>query len=279
MLLGILNDDPKNGPTRQRLGAVTFLSGKPEEAFAEFKQAVQDDPALEPAELRIALLSSNRGDRTKAEEWLKKAVTAFPQDARTHRAYAVFLLDDNKPDAASLYIDGAKKLAPQVRETLAIRAMYHRHKREYTAAIELFEQLYKDGPSDAFAIGNLAIVLAETNDEKNRKRAIDLAESLVKLNPRSSESYAVLGWCQFKQGKLDDAEKSLTSAAGAGQISFDTAYYIAKVFNERGKFREARDFLAQVVEATGAFVYRPDARVLLAELQKKVPADPPPEKK
>lgn len=270
-LTGLLNDDPKNAPLRGRLAAATFQSGKPEEAFAEFQKVFGEDPTADPPELRIAQLWAGKGDRDKAEDGLKKAVSAHATNAKTHRAYAGFLLDDGKTDAAQLYLDAAAKIEPKARETAALQALMLRHRKDFAAAEVAFEQLHKDAPGDLFALGNLAIVLVESADEKKRRRGVDLAESLAKQHARSAESYAVLGFCYFKAGRIDDADKALGTAASNGQVALDTAYYVALVLNEKKKFAEAHKFLTEATAARGAFVYRAEAKALLADVAKKVP--------
>ncbi len=270
-LTGLLNDDPKNGPLRQRLGAATFQTGKTEEAFADFQKAFQDDPAVDPPELRLAALWAAKAERDKSEDWLKKAVAAHAANPKTHRAYAGYLLDEGKPDAAQLYIDAAAKLDSKARETATLQALLFRHKKEYGPAEVAFEQLHKDAPGDSFALGNLAIVLVESADDKKKKRAAELAESLVKQNSRAADAYAVLGYCYFKLGRIDDADKALGTAASAGQVGLDTAYYLALVLNEKKKYAEGFKILDEAVKARGPFVYRAEARTFLADLAKRVP--------
>ena len=270
-LTGLLNDDPKNGPLRQRLGAATFQTGKPEEAFADFQKASQDDPAVDPPELRLAALWAAKAERDKSEDWLKKAVAAHAANPKTHRAYAGYLLDEGKPDAAQLYIHAATKLDSKARDTATLQALLFRHKKEYGPAEVAFEQLHKDAPGDSFALGNLALVLVESVEEKKKKRAVELAESLVKQNSRAADAYAVLGYCYFKLGRIDDADKALGAAASAGQVGLDTAYYLALVLNEKKKYAEGFKILDEAVKARGPFVYRADARAFLADLAKRVP--------
>ncbi len=270
-LTGLLDDDAKNGQLRQRLAAANFQAGKPEEAFAEFQKAFRDDPAVEPPELRIALLWSGKANPDKAEEWLKKAVAAHPGNPKTHRSYGGWLLDEGKLEAAQLSIDTAAKIDAKARETATLQALMLRHKKDYPAAQVAFEQLHKDAPGDPFALGNLALILVESADEKKKKRGVELAESLVKQNTRAADAYSVLGYCYFKAGRIDEADKALGVAASSGTVGLDTAYYLALVLNEKKKFAEGHKILNDAVKARGPFVYRPEAKAFLADLAKRVP--------
>lgn len=280
-LRGMMNEDPKNGLLRQRLAEVVFRGGKPEEAFDELTKAFADDPTLDPPDLRMAALWQARStsdpaaadaDRKKAEDRFKKAVTAHPKNAKCHREYAVWLMEDGKTDAAGLYIEAMAKIDPAGRDTLAAKALWHLHRKEYPAAETLLEGIMKDAPGDPFGTGYLCVALAESGDEKKQKRAIDLAETLVRQNQRAPLPYAVLGWSLLKAGKVDDADKALGVALSAGQVSLDTAYYLAKLLDVKQKYEEAHRFLKEAVSSPhGLFVYRHDAKAWLPELAKKVP--------
>jgi Tfp pilus assembly protein PilF len=271
-LTAVLNDDPKNAVARQRMAAAVFWLGGPEQAFADLQAAHADDPTTDLPELRMAQLWGAK-DEAKAEEWLKKAVAAHPKDAKAHRAYAAWLLDNGKTDAAQLYVDSAAKLDPNAHETIALRGLVARYKKDFAAAEQTFDGLHREYPNDKFAAWNLALVLSESADPSKKRRAVDIAEAETRKNPRDSEGFAVLGWCYFKAGRLDDADKALGTAAAAsgGHLRTDTAYFIAHVLAERGRTAEALRLVKDALNARGAFPFRADAQALLTQLEKQAP--------
>jgi tetratricopeptide (TPR) repeat protein len=268
-LLAVLADNPKNGPARQRLATAIFHTGKPDEAFAALRTAYKDDPASDLPELRMAALYSAKNDTVKAEEWLKKAVAAHAKDARAHRSYAGWLLNQGKPDAAQAYLDSAAELDPAGRETLALRGLMARYRKKFADAEPVFERLHKDSPNDPFAVWNLALTLAGTGDKEKQRRAVELAESEVRRNGRAPEAYSVLGWCYAKSGRLDDAERALATAANLGPLSRDAGYFFARVLADKGRWDDAYNILKSVADARGGYVYRADAQALLAEAETK----------
>lgn len=271
-LTALLSTDPKNAAFRARLAITNFNLGNTETSFADLQTAFKDDPSLNPPELQMGLLWASRQDESKAEEWMKKAVTVHVNDARAHRGYAGWLIDIGKFDAAKPYLDSAEKIAPNARDTLFLRGLLHRYLRQYPEAEKAFEGLVRESASDVQAAGNLALILCESDDPKKKKRGVDLAESVVRQNPKAAEAYAVAGWCYYKSGRIDDAEKALGESVKPGQANLDTVYYLAKVLTDRGKIEDAHKILKAAVEKKGPFVYRPEAQVLLAELEKKLPA-------
>jgi Tfp pilus assembly protein PilF len=87
-LAGWLELEPKNGQIRQRLGRALFRLGRFDDAFAAFKQAALDTPALEPAAVSMAWLYGQQGDPKKAEEWFGFAQKAEPKSAKVRLAHA-----------------------------------------------------------------------------------------------------------------------------------------------------------------------------------------------
>lgn len=281
--LELLNADPKNGVIRSRLAAIVFRQDKPAEAEREYTQAYADDPTLDPPELQLAnqwqLRAAAEPDAAKqaalfekVEGWLQKAVTAHPKSAKPPREYGLWLLNAGKTDAAAPYIEAAGKLDPTGKETSLARAIWLLHKKDAAAAEPLLEGVYKDSPGDLNALSFLCLGLTETGDEKKRKRAADLADTLVKQNPKSPAGYAVLGWCQYKLGRADDAEKAFSAVLGSGQVSSDGAFFIAKLLADKQRFEDAHKLLAGALGVRhGMFVYRGDAKALLDEVAKKLP--------
>jgi tetratricopeptide (TPR) repeat protein len=288
---GLLNDDPKNAPLRQKLAEAVFRAGQPAEALDELTRAFADDATLDPPDLRMAALWQQKANgeavatdaatyRGRAEEHLKKAVAAHSKVAKCHREYAVWLMEDGRPDAAVLYLDALSKLEPSSRDTVAARALWHLYRKEYAVAEPLLEAIMKDAPGDSFATGYLCVCLAESGDERKKKRAIELVDTLVRQNPKAPLPYAIAGWCLLKSGRVDDAEKALATSASTGQVTFDTAFFLAKLLIEKQKFEDAHRLLKDATAAPhGPFLYRAEAKALLAEVAKKVPAKPDEPKK
>lgn len=270
-LAALLTVDPKNTAFRSRLAVANFNLGNPETAFADLQAAFADDPALNPPELQMALLWAGRQDDAKAEEWMKKAVTVHANDARSHRGYAGWLMDSGKFDAAKPYLESAERISPNARDTQFLRGLLHRYLHQYAEAEKIFEVLVRESASDVQAAGNLALVLSESDDVKKKKRGVDLAESVVRQNQRAAEAYAVVAWCYYKSGRLEDAEKNIAQSIQGGQANLDTVYYLAKILNDRSKIEEAHKFLKEAIAKKGPFVYRPEATAFLTELEKKLP--------
>jgi tetratricopeptide (TPR) repeat protein len=269
-LAALVAAEPKNGPLRARLAAALFLTGKPDEAAVELQTAFRDDPTVGPPEFGMARLWAAKGDAAKAEEWFQKAVAAHPKDARIPREYAGWLLGQGRVADARPQVDAAAGLEPNARDTAALRGLLARYTKDFPAAEAVFDKMNRDSPADRFAAANLALVLAESADPAKHRRAVELAENLA-TQARQADVYAVLGWCYYKVGRVDDALKALTTAVSGPVADRDTVYYLAKVLAEKGKPDDARKVLKEALAAAGPFVNKKDADAFLAELDKKHP--------
>jgi tetratricopeptide (TPR) repeat protein len=219
----------------------------------------------------MAQLWTAKRDFPKADEWFAKAVATRGESPRVHRAMTAYLLDRGKAEAAKAHLAAVQKLEPNARDTKALAGLLARHVRDYAAATVLFEELVRDSPADGFAAANLALVLAESGDATGKRRAAELAEAHAKQNPRQPEARAILGYCLFKLGRAEDAEKVARSALGLGALTPDGAYFLAKILADRGAEEDAQKILKAAGASTDGFVYRKEAEALLAELEKKNP--------
>jgi tetratricopeptide (TPR) repeat protein len=265
-LSALLEIEPKSGPARQRLARALLMLGRDTEALHELQQAGKDDPNLDPPEVTMGRLWEMKGDAKRAEEWFEQSVQKYPKDARAHRAFGGWLLDRGRADAAKVHIDVAAQLEPRSRETLGLKGLLARYRHDYESAVKIFEQLARDEPGNFFAANHLALAYAELPDK--HQRAVQLAEVNARQYPRLSDALATLGWAYFKAGRLDDADKVLSASASGGQISSDTAYYLARVLKDKGQPAQAKELLKKALDSDAPFVNRAPAQELMKELSK-----------
>jgi tetratricopeptide (TPR) repeat protein len=276
-LAALLDADPKNGQLRSRLArAVFFLPGdKEDEAYRELIQAVKDDTVLEPPTVSMARLWNAKGDMKKAREWFEKAVKGEPNSARVHVAYADWLMQQNEIEQAKLHIDQAAKINANDPEVQKFQGLIARIQGDLGTAERIFKQILNSAPDDTFARNQLALVLADQSGDAPHKLAVQYAELNAKANQKSPEALATLGYVYYRAGNVDEAIKMLQLAvnAGNGQLSPDTAYYLAACIYEKDKEKaeDVKKFLKAALDAKGLFVYKKDAQKLLDRVAKAPP--------
>ena len=265
-LLATLEIRPRDGTSRQALGRILFLMGRTDEAYDALKAAVGDDPRLEPAEVSMALLSSQKGAPEKAVEWFERAREAHPKEARPRIAYALWLMDHGRVEVALPLAEEALALEPSAIEPKKLRALVAFHLRDLIAAEAAYENLHHALPDEAGITNLLALSLVDQEDKAKRARGLQLAEALARQHPRSPEILGALGHAHDRNGHPQDAEVNLRAAVAGGKATPDTTYFLALLLVERGRADEARRLLMALTNPPRAFAYRKEARVLLDRL-------------
>jgi hypothetical protein len=81
------------------------------------------------------------------------------------------------------------------------------------------------------------------------------------------EALATLGWTNLKLGRIKEAEEALTSVANSGNVSADSAYFLANLLAGQGRKSDAQQVLEQALKAEQPFTYRKQAQGLLVSLK------------
>src|SRR5438270_1791514 len=135
-----------------------------------------------------------------------------------------------------------------------------RARKDLARAEPIFAALAQESPGDAWVGNQLALVLAQQDDEAKRRKALELAEGIVRQAPDAPAALATLGTVYYRLHRLDEAEKVLQAVVDSGQGSSDDAYFLARVRADRGHREAAPALLKTALDAPGLFVFRHDAQ-------------------
>ena len=130
-------------------------------------------------------------------------------------------LEQGKPDiAASLFAKALKKDPANRRGRFGLgTALIQLDK--YKEALAVLEAMLKDSPNDYVLKNNIAWIYATAHDlsMRNGKRAIELAQDALMLNPTDCHVWSTLAEAYFISGRYD---KALQDAKQALDISRET---------------------------------------------------------
>jgi len=258
--------DPDKAPPHLRLGRALFELGARKEAYQELLIGSKADPKVPPAELTLASLYQAAGDKTSAEKWIKVALQRN-RGGSVELPVARALLSMGQAKQAEPHADQAVKADPNSLEANLVRGMTARMLKDYETATRYFEKAHLLSPSNVQAMRQLAIVLVESKDEGERKRALDFAETLSRQARGNAEATATLGWVQFRLGRLADAERSFNTVLSGGSLNSEIAYFAANLLREQGRTDAAMKLLDLSLRNESSFVYREDAEALRAKLK------------
>jgi tetratricopeptide (TPR) repeat protein len=263
-----LAHDSGNARARQRLGKALFNLNQQEAAYEELQKAAKADSAIEPPAITMGWLYTRAGNVKKAEEWMEYAVKTSPDSFPVRLGMASWLLEQGRADEALSQAEAAAKIQPSSSDVQRLLGLAARQRKDLAVAERIFQELLVQSPGDAWARSQLALVLAEQADDAKKRRAVELAEQAVKLDPKSPRALATLGAVYFRVQRLEDAEKLLASVFQNGQSQSDDVLALARVEDARGKKDVVVPLLKKALGASGLFIERNEAKRWLEELEK-----------
>jgi tetratricopeptide (TPR) repeat protein len=261
-----LDLNPRDGQVRERLARARFHQGTRDKVADELTQARRDDPTLDPPAIVMARLYTEVGQLDKAAEWVDYASRSAPQDAKAQLGAALWYLDQDQPERARSHAEAAATLDPASTTIKEARGLIAWHLKNYPDAERIFQEIVIDAPGNVGASTLWALALAEQPAEAKRRRALQLAESLARMDPNSGTTLTTLGRVYHRNGRPDDAERVLRAALASGTVSAEAPYYLARVLSDRGREAEVAPLLKLSLGATGRFAFRTEARQWLAKV-------------
>jgi tetratricopeptide (TPR) repeat protein len=245
------------------VGNLRLATGAAAEAEASYRQALAIVPKSPDALIGLAAALAAGGKADEAEGTYKRAIAAQQRYAAAHLAYGNFLalhgrqsdaipvyehaaiLGPDNPNAfnnlgsAYLHVGDLEKAIAAFERSLAIeprRASYNNSGTVYyylgqqRKAAEMFRKAIELAPSDHRLWGNLADALLYDSQAaeamKTYRRARELAEGELEINPRHAVNQAQAAYYASRLGNGDRARRSIAVALAEGDASYYVHYYV-----------------------------------------------------
>jgi tetratricopeptide (TPR) repeat protein len=157
----------------------------------------------------IALTQLRRHDEAIAA--YKEAVQQAPDEPLRQVMLIQGLISANKNAEAIAAAQGARQKFPDDTGVLYQLGAALDRSGQRAEAERTFRDLIARDPLDANALNYLGYMFAEHGTQLDE--AVQLIERALKVDPDNASYLDSLGWAYFQQGKLDLADKSLTTAA------------------------------------------------------------------
>jgi serine/threonine protein kinase/tetratricopeptide (TPR) repeat protein len=246
----VLADEPTSDEARRRLGQIFEGEGRHKEALEQFQGAVDQRPAywlnhdslglfyfrlgqyqdairaftrvteLRPdsaeAFQRLGTAYQAAGDKTRAREFLERAIAIAPDAASYSNLGTIYYGEGRLDEAAEAYRE-AIKLRPN-------RALYHRN---------LGDVYQKQGRSPDAVV--------------EYREAARLTEDALKVNPNDARTIAQLALYEAKIGQRAEAEVLIARALAMNPADGELWFRRAAIFALRGNPKSALDALAEAV--------------------------------
>ena len=215
------------------LGEVLALSGHPQEADAQFREASRVNPKW------IA-------------PWLGRGGLWLAQ---------------KQPDQAIQVIQAGLKANPDSEELHMLLASAYSGQGQIDNAITAYDGALGLNPRNVLAANNLAVLLVDyKGDPQNLQRAFALSRDFEKEAPHPL-FLDTLGWVRFKMGQQEDALRLMKDAVAKAPEDPTLNYHLGMAFYQFGKRAEARTYLSKALKSTEAFQGRQEAEQVLFQVR------------
>jgi tetratricopeptide (TPR) repeat protein len=228
--------------------------------------------------------------RTKAAEKMNAAVARLPKELNVRLGVASWAMQTNQLDIAQTHAEKGVELDPTSLAAKVIRGYVARLKGDQKTAETMFEAAHLLQPGDFSTSNNLALALIEAPDDRRppnpqephpkHARAFQFGRMNVERFPVNGnspfrfEAASTYGWILYKLGRTNEARSVLQAVLQGGQLSQDSAYYVAQILVDLQQYEEAGRLLANRVESDAPFVHRADAKKLLDDIETRTKKKP-----
>ena len=239
-------------------GEKHFAEKRVNEAIIEYRRAIQADPRLGQARLKLGDAYVQNGDGSNALREYVRAAELLPDDQEAQLKAAKFmLLAGQYPDAKAA---GEKILAksPGNVEAQIVIANALAGLKDFDSAVDAFEDAAQLDPNRSTTFSELGAAQVLKGDRVAAEAAFRKA---VEVNPKSALAWSSLANFVWSKGEPDEAEKLLKRAIDADPKSTTANRALAMFYLVRNRAPEAEPYLKSVADSST----RPEPKFALAE--------------
>jgi tetratricopeptide (TPR) repeat protein len=275
----VLQKDANNIGGHVLMADVLFAQDKRDEALAELKRAIELDPKRVESTLALAKYYLRLGDKTKAEEIFRQAISINENSALAHSEYAKFLVQTGRSDQAESEFRRAVEVEPTNRDARFVLASFYLVNKRLDKAEEAYKalaELDKDKPEGRAILADfyssigryddaVAIYkeLVSTSSDYTRGRyrlseimlqrgdvngARDQVETVLKANPRDMQALLLRSRISLQSGNAQAAIEDLKEVLKQEPNSRAGLYFMAEANLRVGKVEQARVFAGDLAK-------------------------------
>ena len=215
---GVLHLDPNDVTANHYLADIDLRRGKPAEAEAKFRHALELRPDA-PELLQGLAQSLEAENKPEAADAYRKYLNVRPEDSGARARLIHLLMANQEYDAALAELDRADAGKPAKLESLKLRADIQIAQKKFADATVTLQQAIALAPRDAQLIGGLGRVYLQKRDfpsaEKELKAALQIDHNNLVYWKDLSATYYLSGNCPATLATLDVIAKAEPPASGA----------------------------------------------------------------
>ena len=240
-----LKQDPSQSEAHRWLGRSYEKMGRVEDAEAAFVDAVKLRPNDWQTHSLLAIFYMRHGRYLEAEAALRSAIELAPNDHINYRNLAGVYHLMGRPGEAKTLLEKSVAIEPTAKAYSNLGTIYFFEGR-YREAAKVFEMAIDLGGNEDQAWGNLAdahrwVPGANAQAEAAYRRAIDLAEQKLDVNPNDTRCRSSLAVYWAKLGETARATEELNRLPPSAGSNVNIRFKITVVHELTGHRDQALD--------------------------------------
>jgi tetratricopeptide (TPR) repeat protein len=247
-----------------QLASMSLTEQKTDAALARVERQAMLEPNSGEIQYLLGQIHQVRGNQPQAEAAFLKALELNPNLSAAYVRLGAMYGASQQYDQAIGKLESALEKQPDEPVALMLLSIAHQMKGEAAKAREGYEKILEQNPNFAPAANNLAWMLADSGEDL--QRALVLAQAARDAAPEDPQIADTLGWVLYKQGAYPRAEALLREAAEKLADNPEVLYHLGMAQTKMGREREAKATLARSLETSSSFAGAAEARATLASL-------------
>jgi tetratricopeptide (TPR) repeat protein len=244
MAQSYLKTSPKSAAARVLLARARLAEGRVQEAYAELRRAVGDDPANVDALYYLGTLAA-----VLSESEFRQLYALAPDSARVHQLLAeAFQAQGNLAEAEGEYL-AALRADPRSVESLTALGELKREQAKLDEAIDYYTRAEQAGGLDydiAYGLGACYSIKQE------HARAVEYLRRAVVFAPDAAAARFALGQSLFQLGEAEAAVAELKTAVALEPKMRQAYFLLGRAEQKLGRRAEAQAAFRKVEELSKA---------------------------
>lgn len=245
---------------------IAFDDGDADTALKYLKKLneAENDADQQPAEVTLASWFQRAGKADEAGKLLKWAASQRRRDENVQFALANWSLNQEDFTSTISAVKAIEEISGDSNATRELRGKVSFAQGAYSLAENQFRKLSADNPVN-FDYANLyALSLAHSTSKEKQDAAVDLAKQIAQAKSNNIVAVSSLAYVLMKSGQLDAARSIISKVAQQPNLNVEVTFIVCYFLSESGQKDQAKRILEKIVNAQGLFLFRSEAKKLLA---------------
>lgn len=213
------------------------------------EQLIQKSPQDPRLTKNMGLILLKQENRKEALEYFDKYLEFHPEDLEILNAKASTLIEQGQTAEAKGVVEFIFKIDPENFTAKNLRAGIHIGESDYLTAAKIIDETGNQAKTKQEKIQVLMFAMLLWNTVQEWSRCVDIANQLIKLDPRARKAYSVAGAALRSQSKFEEATELLKKAREFFPADADLLAELGTNLCHAGRISDGVDLTRQAVES------------------------------